>query len=182
MYVCRSFLKVDRRVFKLLELEFKSSIWKFYKNSCYQYEVIILWHILIFTRVIKRQPQCYIFVPLFFILRLIRLGGCCCLLKQGTTKINLAVDHLPQFKCCKLGHPDSGPQHVGTIHIGSERYPINFVFIIVFALNPCAMSYANVVVSRAHQFKILICYYTFWACIMVDPLLNCLVISIELLT
>lgn len=39
---------------------------------------------------------------------------------SGTTKINLAVDHLPQFKCCKLGHPDSGPQHVGTIHIGSE--------------------------------------------------------------
>ncbi|KAL6273946.1 hypothetical protein ACE6H2_024638 [Prunus campanulata] len=39
---------------------------------------------------------------------------------SGTTKINLAVDKLPQFKCCKLSHPDAGPQHVGTIHIGSE--------------------------------------------------------------
>ncbi|XP_041009134.1 pyridine nucleotide-disulfide oxidoreductase domain-containing protein 2 [Juglans microcarpa x Juglans regia] len=39
---------------------------------------------------------------------------------SGTTKINLAVDKLPQFKCCKIGHPDAGPQHVGTIHIGSE--------------------------------------------------------------
>ncbi|XP_062149257.1 uncharacterized protein LOC133857897 isoform X1 [Alnus glutinosa] len=39
---------------------------------------------------------------------------------SGTTKINLAVDKLPQFQCCKLGHPDAGPQHVGTIHIGSE--------------------------------------------------------------
>lgn len=43
-------------------------------------------------------------------------------LEQGTTKINLAVDKLPQFQCCKLSHPDPGPQHVGTIHIGSERY------------------------------------------------------------
>lgn len=39
---------------------------------------------------------------------------------SGTTKINLAVDKLPQFKCCKLSHPNAGPQHVGTIHIGSE--------------------------------------------------------------
>ncbi|KAH9711446.1 Amino oxidase domain-containing protein [Citrus sinensis] len=39
---------------------------------------------------------------------------------SGTTKINLAVDKLPQFQCCKLSHPDPGPQHVGTIHIGSE--------------------------------------------------------------
>ncbi|KAG2724828.1 hypothetical protein I3760_01G036200 [Carya illinoinensis] len=39
---------------------------------------------------------------------------------SGTTKINLAVDKLPQFECCKLGHPEAGPQHVGTIHIGSE--------------------------------------------------------------
>ncbi|KAG2724821.1 hypothetical protein I3760_01G036200 [Carya illinoinensis] len=39
---------------------------------------------------------------------------------MGTTKINLAVDKLPQFECCKLGHPEAGPQHVGTIHIGSE--------------------------------------------------------------
>ncbi|CAN6680334.1 unnamed protein product [Malus baccata var. baccata] len=39
---------------------------------------------------------------------------------SGTTKINLAVDKLPQFKGCKMGHPDAGPQHVGSIHIGSE--------------------------------------------------------------
>ncbi|GLT39136.1 hypothetical protein SLA2020_133430 [Shorea laevis] len=39
---------------------------------------------------------------------------------SGTTKINLAVDKLPEFYCCKLSHPDAGPQHVGTIHIGSE--------------------------------------------------------------
>nr|XP_028950365.1 pyridine nucleotide-disulfide oxidoreductase domain-containing protein 2 isoform X2 [Malus domestica] len=39
---------------------------------------------------------------------------------KGTTKINLAVDKLPQFKSCKMGHPDAGPQHVGSIHIGSE--------------------------------------------------------------
>ncbi|KAF9678318.1 hypothetical protein SADUNF_Sadunf07G0022500 [Salix dunnii] len=39
---------------------------------------------------------------------------------SATTKINLAVDKLPQFQCCKLNHPDAGPQHVGTIHIGSE--------------------------------------------------------------
>lgn len=28
---------------------------------------------------------------------------------QATTKINLAVDKLPQFQCCKLNHPDAGP-------------------------------------------------------------------------
>ncbi|KAL9378525.1 hypothetical protein Peur_029860 [Populus x canadensis] len=39
---------------------------------------------------------------------------------SATTKINLAVDKLPQFQCCKLNQPDAGPQHVGTIHIGSE--------------------------------------------------------------
>ncbi|KAM7251754.1 hypothetical protein ACFE04_023637 [Oxalis oulophora] len=39
---------------------------------------------------------------------------------SGTTKINLAIDKLPQFNCCKLGHPDVGPQHYGTIHIASE--------------------------------------------------------------
>ncbi|KAM4118154.1 hypothetical protein ACB094_02G179200 [Castanea mollissima] len=39
---------------------------------------------------------------------------------SATTKINLAVNKLPQFQCCKIGHPDAGPQHVGTIHIGSE--------------------------------------------------------------
>ncbi|KAF3439341.1 hypothetical protein FNV43_RR17618 [Rhamnella rubrinervis] len=40
---------------------------------------------------------------------------------SGTTKINVAVDKMPKFKSCKLGHPDAGPQHMGTIHIGSER-------------------------------------------------------------
>ncbi|KAK3017162.1 hypothetical protein RJ639_007837 [Escallonia herrerae] len=40
---------------------------------------------------------------------------------MATTKINLAVDRLPHFLCCKLSHPDAGPQHMGTIHIGSER-------------------------------------------------------------
>ncbi|KAI4327597.1 hypothetical protein L6164_020037 [Bauhinia variegata] len=39
---------------------------------------------------------------------------------SATTKINLAVDKLPQFHCCKLNHPHAGPQHIGTIHIGSE--------------------------------------------------------------
>ncbi|KAL2553036.1 FAD/NAD(P)-binding oxidoreductase family protein [Forsythia ovata] len=39
---------------------------------------------------------------------------------SATTKINLAVDRLPQFHCCKLSNPDAGPQHMGTIHIGSE--------------------------------------------------------------
>ncbi|KAI3451699.1 hypothetical protein Pfo_008364 [Paulownia fortunei] len=39
---------------------------------------------------------------------------------SATTKINLAVDKLPQFHCCKLNSPDAGPQHIGTIHIGSE--------------------------------------------------------------
>ncbi|PSR88047.1 Pyridine nucleotide-disulfide oxidoreductase domain-containing protein [Actinidia chinensis var. chinensis] len=39
---------------------------------------------------------------------------------SGTTKINLAVKSLPQFRCCNLCHPDAGPQHMGTIHIGSE--------------------------------------------------------------
>ncbi|GAV68764.1 NAD_binding_8 domain-containing protein [Cephalotus follicularis] len=39
---------------------------------------------------------------------------------SGTTKINLAVDKLPQFHCCKLSHSDAGLEHVGTIHIGSE--------------------------------------------------------------
>ncbi|KAK7262859.1 hypothetical protein RJT34_30440 [Clitoria ternatea] len=39
---------------------------------------------------------------------------------SATTKINVAVDKLPQFRCCKSNHPNAGPQHVGTIHIGSE--------------------------------------------------------------
>ncbi|XP_047939030.1 pyridine nucleotide-disulfide oxidoreductase domain-containing protein 2-like [Salvia hispanica] len=40
---------------------------------------------------------------------------------SATTKINLAVEKLPQFHCCKLNSPDAGPQHMGTIHIGAER-------------------------------------------------------------
>ncbi|KAH7520037.1 hypothetical protein FEM48_Zijuj08G0101200 [Ziziphus jujuba var. spinosa] len=40
---------------------------------------------------------------------------------SGTTKINVAVDKLPQFESCKSSHRDAGPQHMGTIHIGSER-------------------------------------------------------------
>ncbi|OIW09724.1 hypothetical protein TanjilG_09397 [Lupinus angustifolius] len=39
---------------------------------------------------------------------------------SATTKINVAVDKLPQFQSCKLDHPHAGPQHVDTIHIGSE--------------------------------------------------------------
>lgn len=39
---------------------------------------------------------------------------------SGTTKINVAVDKLPQFQSCKLSHPEVGPQHTATIHIGSE--------------------------------------------------------------
>ncbi|KAI4298375.1 hypothetical protein L6164_031946 [Bauhinia variegata] len=39
---------------------------------------------------------------------------------SGTTKINVAVDKLPQFHCCKLNHPQVGPQHTATIHIGTE--------------------------------------------------------------
>ncbi|GAB2273741.1 hypothetical protein Dimus_008520 [Dionaea muscipula] len=46
---------------------------------------------------------------------------------SATTKINLAVDTLPHFKCCKENtHLDAGPQHFGTIHIGSERYSFTF--------------------------------------------------------
>ena len=43
-------------------------------------------------------------------------------LRQATTKINVAVDRLPQFHCCKDMNPEGGPEHMGTIHIGSERY------------------------------------------------------------
>ncbi|KAL5557290.1 hypothetical protein UlMin_039526 [Ulmus minor] len=39
---------------------------------------------------------------------------------SGSTKINVAVDKLPHFHCCKLSHPEVGPQHTGTILIGSE--------------------------------------------------------------
>ena len=57
-------------------------------------------------------------------------------MEQATTKINLAVDTLPQFHCCKLSHPDAGPQHVGTIHIGSERCAISSVCTILLVLVP----------------------------------------------
>ncbi|XP_051214725.1 uncharacterized protein [Lolium perenne] len=40
---------------------------------------------------------------------------------SATTKINVAVDSLPQFRCCKNINPEGGPEHMGTIHIGSER-------------------------------------------------------------
>ncbi|KAJ8621122.1 hypothetical protein MRB53_029651 [Persea americana] len=39
---------------------------------------------------------------------------------SATTKINIAVDRLPQFKCCKTPLLEAGPEHVGTIHIGAE--------------------------------------------------------------
>ncbi|KAF3333755.1 pyridine nucleotide-disulfide oxidoreductase domain-containing protein 2 [Carex littledalei] len=39
---------------------------------------------------------------------------------SATTKINMAVDRLPNFKCCKSSSAEGGPEHVGTIHIGSE--------------------------------------------------------------
>ncbi|KAL5206630.1 hypothetical protein ABZP36_034839 [Zizania latifolia] len=39
---------------------------------------------------------------------------------SATTKINVAVDRLPQFSCCKDINPEGGPEHMGTIHIGSE--------------------------------------------------------------
>uniref|UniRef100_A0A452Z9X2 Uncharacterized protein n=1 Tax=Aegilops tauschii subsp. strangulata TaxID=200361 RepID=A0A452Z9X2_AEGTS len=42
--------------------------------------------------------------------------------EQATTKINVAVDMLPQFYCCKNSNPEGGPEHMRTIHIGSERY------------------------------------------------------------
>ncbi|KAJ4804342.1 Pyridine nucleotide-disulfide oxidoreductase domain-containing protein 2 [Rhynchospora pubera] len=39
---------------------------------------------------------------------------------SATTKINMAVDRLPNFKCCRNNSAEGGPEHVGTIHIGSE--------------------------------------------------------------
>ncbi|XP_037439042.1 pyridine nucleotide-disulfide oxidoreductase domain-containing protein 2-like [Triticum dicoccoides] len=39
---------------------------------------------------------------------------------SATTKINVAVNALPQFRCCKNINPKGGPEHMGTIHIGSE--------------------------------------------------------------
>uniref|UniRef100_A0A804PEY9 Pyridine nucleotide-disulfide oxidoreductase domain-containing protein 2 n=1 Tax=Zea mays TaxID=4577 RepID=A0A804PEY9_MAIZE len=38
---------------------------------------------------------------------------------SATTKINVAVDRLPQFQCCNT-NLEGGPEHMGTIHIGSE--------------------------------------------------------------
>ncbi|XVF62033.1 hypothetical protein PTKIN_Ptkin08bG0184500 [Pterospermum kingtungense] len=40
--------------------------------------------------------------------------------EQGTTKINVAIDKLPQFHSCRSSNPEVGPQHTATIHIGSE--------------------------------------------------------------
>ncbi|KAJ4912363.1 FAD/NAD(P)-binding oxidoreductase family protein [Raphanus sativus] len=39
---------------------------------------------------------------------------------SATTKINMAVDKLPQFQCCNTNHSRPGPEHFGTIHIGAE--------------------------------------------------------------
>lgn len=43
-------------------------------------------------------------------------------MRQATTKINLAVEKVPQFPCCNLSPSESRHQLVGTIHIGAERY------------------------------------------------------------
>ncbi|XP_031255142.1 pyridine nucleotide-disulfide oxidoreductase domain-containing protein 2-like isoform X2 [Pistacia vera] len=40
--------------------------------------------------------------------------------KSGVTKINVAVDKLPHFHCCKSSQLEVGPQHTATIHIGAE--------------------------------------------------------------
>ncbi|WVZ91415.1 hypothetical protein U9M48_037591 [Paspalum notatum var. saurae] len=39
---------------------------------------------------------------------------------SAITKINVAIGRLPQFKCCKDINSEGGPEHMGTIHIGSE--------------------------------------------------------------
>ncbi|KAJ4714411.1 Pyridine nucleotide-disulfide oxidoreductase domain-containing 2 [Melia azedarach] len=39
---------------------------------------------------------------------------------SGVTKINVAVDKLPQFHCYKSSQLEVGPHHTATIHIGSE--------------------------------------------------------------
>lgn len=39
---------------------------------------------------------------------------------SGTTKINIAVDRLPQFRSCKRSRNEVGPEHHGTIHLGTE--------------------------------------------------------------
>ncbi|KZV19023.1 pyridine nucleotide-disulfide oxidoreductase domain-containing protein 2 [Dorcoceras hygrometricum] len=58
---------------------------------------------------------------------------------SATTKINVAVDRLPQFKCCKISSPDSGPQHMGTIHIVSES---------MHEINSACQDYMNGIPSR----------------------------------
>ncbi|KAL4023744.1 pyridine nucleotide-disulfide oxidoreductase domain-containing protein 2-like [Cucumis melo var. makuwa] len=40
--------------------------------------------------------------------------------RSATTKINLAVEKVPQFPCCKLSPSEARDQLVGTIHIGAE--------------------------------------------------------------
>ncbi|KAG6577207.1 Pyridine nucleotide-disulfide oxidoreductase domain-containing protein 2, partial [Cucurbita argyrosperma subsp. sororia] len=40
--------------------------------------------------------------------------------RSATTKINLAVDKIPHFPCCKLSPAEAEHQLVGTIHIGAE--------------------------------------------------------------
>ncbi|XP_010550407.1 PREDICTED: pyridine nucleotide-disulfide oxidoreductase domain-containing protein 2-like [Tarenaya hassleriana] len=41
---------------------------------------------------------------------------------SATTKINLAVDKIPLFRCCNTDHSGPGPEHFGTIHIGGKRF------------------------------------------------------------
>ncbi|KAH9663160.1 Amino oxidase domain-containing protein [Citrus sinensis] len=40
---------------------------------------------------------------------------------MGVTKINVAVDKLPQFHCFKSSQLEVGPHHTATVHIGCER-------------------------------------------------------------
>ncbi|KAH9663163.1 Amino oxidase domain-containing protein [Citrus sinensis] len=40
---------------------------------------------------------------------------------SGVTKINVAVDKLPQFHCFKSSQLEVGPHHTATVHIGCER-------------------------------------------------------------
>ncbi|GAY42706.1 hypothetical protein CUMW_068930 [Citrus unshiu] len=39
---------------------------------------------------------------------------------SGVAKINVAVDKLPQFHCCKSSQLEVGPHHTATVHIGCE--------------------------------------------------------------
>ncbi|KAK6125533.1 hypothetical protein DH2020_040724 [Rehmannia glutinosa] len=56
---------------------------------------------------------------------------------SATTKINLAVDKLPQFQCCKLNGSGAGPQHMGTIHIGSESHSVEKLLSITSFPESC---------------------------------------------